>query len=74
MTGQQPLRYSYRVVVAQPGCSSRTEPVAPAVLFQASGDLDGDGVQSSIERSAAISSDQSRLEATGPLHIRQRVE
>ena len=38
------------------------------------GDLDDDGVQSSIERSAVLSNDQSRLEATGPLHIRQRVE
>lgn len=74
MSGQQPLRFSYRVVVAQPGCGPRSEPAAPAVLFQASGDLDGDGVPSNLERAAVLSQDQTRLESTGPLHIEQRVE
>jgi type II secretory pathway pseudopilin PulG len=74
MSGQQPLRYSYRLLVAQPGCEPRGEPVVPAVTFQASGDLDGDGVLSNLERAAVLSQDQATLESTGPLHIRQRVE
>ncbi|MFT3922500.1 MAG: hypothetical protein QM778_08200 [Myxococcales bacterium] len=74
MHGVQSLRYSYRVSVAQPGCGPRSEPSSPAVLFQADGDLDGDGVPSHIERAAAISSDQRALEALSPLHIQQRVE
>ncbi len=74
MGGQVPLRFSYRVIVAQPGCGPREEPSSPAVVFQANGDLDGDGVQSHIERAAAISQDQGALESLGPLHMQQRVE
>jgi hypothetical protein len=73
-TGQQAFRYSYQVLVTQPGCAQRGASQGPVVTFRATGDLDGDGVLSTIERSAAISADQSRLEPFGPLHIRQRVE
>jgi hypothetical protein len=74
MTGEQPLRFSYRVTVAQPGCGPRSDPATPAAIFQANGDLDGDGVLSTVERAAALSQDQTELESIGPLHIQQRVE
>jgi hypothetical protein len=74
MTGEQPLRFSYRVTVAQPGCGPRSDPSAPAVVLQAHGDLDGDGVFSNLERAANFSQDQAKLESVGPLHMQQRVE
>jgi hypothetical protein len=72
--GQQAFRYSYQVIVAQPGCGPRKLGTGSVVTFRATGDLDGDGVPSTIERNAALSSDQSKLEPFGPLHVRQRVE
>jgi len=74
MHGEHSLRFSYRVIVSQPGCGPRSEPSSPAVLFQAQGDLDGDGVLSTIEQAAVLSGDQSKLEPQGPLHMQQRVE
>lgn len=68
------LRYSYQVVVAEPGCGPRAAPAFPAVIFRAAGDLDGDGVRSALERSAAISSDQQALMPLIPLRIIDRVE
>ncbi len=69
------LRYSYRVEVAQPGCGPRPEGALPAVVFRATGDLDGDGIFSELERAAQISTEPPyALEAVPPLHIRQRVE
>jgi hypothetical protein len=73
-TGVRELRYSYSVQIAQPGCGARADLATPAVVFQAKGDLDGDGVQSSLKREAVISQDQSTLDAKSPLHIQQRVE
>jgi hypothetical protein len=72
--GIRELRYSYEVRVAAPGCGTRAEAGAPAVVFRATGDLDGDGLHSELEREAAFSSDQSALEPRGPLHVRQRIE
>lgn len=74
LSGEHSLRYSYEVVVAEPGCGPRRAPATPAVTLRAFGDLDGDGVLSTLEREAAISPDQRRLETVGPLHIHQRVE
>jgi type II secretory pathway pseudopilin PulG len=68
------LRYSYQVEVEQPGCAPRGAPAYPAVSFRASGDLDGDGKRSSLERSASISHDQRALLPIIPLRINQRVE
>jgi type II secretory pathway pseudopilin PulG len=68
------LRYSYQVVVAQPGCAPRSAPAYPAVRLRALGDLDGDGVQSVLERTASISSDQRALMPNIPLRITQRTE
>lgn len=68
------LRYSYRVIVAEPGCGPRATPTYPAVVFRALGDLDGDGVPSTVERSAAISTDLQTLVPLIPLRIVDRVE
>ena len=68
------LRYSYEIDVAQPGCAPRGVPADPAVVFRASGDLDGDGVHSLLERSASLSHDQRALLPDIPLRITQRTE
>lgn len=68
------LRYSYQVRVFEPGCAPRHSPPYPAVTFQASGDLDGDGHTSLLERSASISTDQQALMPIIPLRITDRVE
>jgi type II secretory pathway pseudopilin PulG len=67
-------RYSYEIVVAEPGCAPRTSPRYPAVVLRAQGDLDGDGQRSLLERSAAISPDQRSLLPIIPLRIVDRVE
>lgn len=72
--GEGSLRYSYQVLVEQPGCAPRTAPVYPAVIFRASGDLDGDGVRSTLERTGSISQDQRALLPNIPLRITQRTE
>jgi type II secretory pathway pseudopilin PulG len=68
------LRYSYEISVADPGCAPRAAPHYPAVVFRAHGDLDGDGQRSLLERSAAISQDQSSLVPIVPLSIVDRIE
>jgi hypothetical protein len=69
------LRYRYTLVVSKPGCRPH-EPSrgAPVVVFRAEGDLDGDGVLSTIERSATLAKDQAELVAVPPLNIDKRVE
>lgn len=68
------LRYSYQVLVEQPGCAPRSAPAYPAVRLRALGDLDGDGVQSVLERNASISPDQRALLPNVPLRIKRRTE
>jgi hypothetical protein len=72
--GEQRLRYSYTVSIAQPGCGPRSSASSPAITFRAIGDLDGDGVFSTLERHTNISGDLRTLVPTGPLHIRDRTE
>ncbi len=68
------VRYSYQVIVAAPGCGPRENSPRPLVTFRAEGDLDGDGVRSTLERSATASSDQSTLTPSALLRVVQRVE
>jgi len=74
-----PLRYSYEVLVPEPGCVARPS-AAAAITLRAHGDLDGDGERSLLERSAAPSapgasaSDPARLLPRGPLRIIARTE
>ncbi|MDB4973201.1 MAG: hypothetical protein JWN48_1542 [Myxococcaceae bacterium] len=74
LTQVQALRYSYQLVVPEPGCSvGRTR---PAITFQARGDLDGDGTQSLLERASAVegSVEPTKLVPQGPLRIVNRIE
>lgn len=68
------VRYSYQVLVASPGCGLRENAPQTLVTFRAEGDLDGDGVRSSLERTASASSDQTQLKPGPLLHVSQRVE
>ncbi len=68
------VRYSYQVSVAAPGCGPRANPPPVLVTFRAEGDLDGDGVRSSLERTAGASSDQTELKPGPLLRVSQRVE
>jgi hypothetical protein len=69
------LRYRYTVVVGKPGCAPHEPPRgASVVLFRAEGDLDGDGVLSTVERGATLSKDHGELVPVPPLRIDKRVE
>jgi type II secretory pathway pseudopilin PulG len=68
------FRYSYEMLVADPGCAPRQAPRYPALVLRAQGDLDGDGQRSSLERSASISQDQRSLVPIIPLRIVDRIE
>jgi len=70
----QDVRYSYRVEVTGPGCGPREPTGQPIVVYRAEGDLDGDGVHSMMERTAAISADQTTLKPGALLKVLQRVE
>jgi type II secretory pathway pseudopilin PulG len=68
------FRYSYELIIAEPGCAPRSSPHYPAVVLRAYGDLDGDGQRSLLERSASISQDQRSLLPIIPLRIVDRTE
>lgn len=75
LTEPKSLRFSYSVIVEQPGCAPHPSPRgAPVITFRAEGDLDGDGVKSLIERSATLSQDQRTLVPLPLLRIERRVE
>lgn len=67
------LRYSYEVSVPLPGCMTRPANSA-AITFRAHGDLDGDGMQSLLERQAAPTRDGLELAPLGPLRMISRTE
>lgn len=71
LSAPRPLRFSYELAVAEPGCRTRPRGV-PAVFFRAHGDLDGDGEQSLLERAAQPTADT--LAPIGPLRILARTE
>jgi type II secretory pathway pseudopilin PulG len=64
------LRFSYQVVVPEPGCSRHA--TGPAMLLRAFGDLDGDGVTSLFERASRV--EHGALVPQGPLRTLNRVE
>jgi len=71
-TAPASLRYSYEVVVPEPGCRARGRAVALTV--RAYGNLDGDDQQALLERSAVPSDDGRTLVPHGPLRIEARTE
>jgi type II secretory pathway pseudopilin PulG len=65
------LRYSYEVAVSNPGCAV---PSDARLTLRAHGDLDGDGTQSLLERSAVPAGDGHSLVPRGPLRMVSRTE
>ncbi len=74
--GLEPIeaRFSYAIIVKQPGCAPRKDAPSPLVLFRAEGDLDGDGERSLVERAAVASPDERSLTPYGTLKVERRVE
>ena len=69
-TQPRSLRYSYQVVVPEPGCAAH--PKGVTISFRAQGDLDGDGTLSLLERRSVA--DEAQLVPDGPLRIVDRLE
>ncbi len=69
----RPLRYSYRYLPTDSGCGLKARPGTPLLRLQAIGDLDGDGVRSTFERSATVDADGA-LVPLGPLLQHRRAE
>ena len=69
----RPLRFSYRYLPADSGCDLKARPGTSLLRLQALGDLDGDGVRSTFERSATVDA-EGALVPLGPLLQRRRVE
>lgn len=67
-------RFSYSLIVKQPGCAPRKDAAAPLVIFRAEGDLDGDGEHSLVERAAVATPDERTLAPYGILKVERRVE
>lgn len=74
--GLEPIeaRFSYAMIVKQPGCGPRKDASAPLVVFRAEGDLDGDGERSLVERAAVATPDERSLTPYGILKVERRVE
>jgi hypothetical protein len=68
--GTARLRYSYEIIVPEPGCAIRL--ARPALTFRAYGDLDGDGMRSLLERVSVPGAEA--LTPQGPLRILSRTE
>lgn len=51
------IRFSYRYAPSEHGCGLPGSAKDVSVVFRAEGDLDGDGVRSTFERSAAVGRD-----------------
>jgi type II secretory pathway pseudopilin PulG len=69
---QTPLRYRYTFAPTKAGCALPT-PGTGVLVVRAEGDLDGDGVLSSFERSASIQV-AGELSPDPLLRVRERIE
>ena len=67
-----PIRYRYQYAPDRDGCDLDMFEPAVSIIFRAEGDLDGDGVLSTFERSATLEGD--RFESADVLHVDQRTE
>lgn len=66
------IRFSYRYLPSADGCALGETGDAVSIVFRAEGDLDGDGVRSTFERSATI--DRSGFVHREALVVHQRTE
>lgn len=69
---ERPLRYRYTFIPHTEGCSVRGRSGESVLTLRAEGDLDGDGVLSTFERSAMV--EDLQLSPVGPLRVTDRVE
>jgi hypothetical protein len=68
------VRYTYEASFAVDGCAPHASAPRPAAVFRAIGDLDGDGVLSTLSREAVLGPEQEALLPDGPLHVERRTE
>jgi hypothetical protein len=68
------VRYAYEASFTVQGCAPHASPGRPAAIFRAIGDLDGDGVFSTLSREAVLGPEQEALLPDGPLHVERRTE
>jgi len=68
----RPIRFSYRYLPSRHGCGPRGSGEEVSLLFRAEGDLDGDGVLSTFERSAVVGRDG--FSPSDALLVHQRTE
>ena len=69
---ERPVRYSYSYTPDRDGCGLVPTDPAISVLYRAEGDLDGDGVRSTFERSATVGPEG--LESGDVLRVHPRIE
>lgn len=68
----RPIRFSYRYLSSADGCALPDSGDAVSLVFRAEGDLDGDGVRSTFERTATI--DEGGFAQGQALIVHQRTE
>lgn len=69
---QQALRYRYSLLTEHAGCAPREEMPEVLLTLRAEGDLDGDGILSTVERDAGPDGDE--LVPVGVLRVVSRIE
>ena len=69
---ERPIRFSYRYTPERHGCELGDATLPTVVVFQAQGDLDGDGVRSSFERRASV--DAKGFTSAEALMVQHRTE
>ena len=69
---ERPVRFSYRYLPSADGCALAETGDTVSIVFRAEGDLDGDGVRSTFERTATI--DEGRFAHGEALIVHQRTE
>lgn len=70
---ERPLRFRYTYSPAWAGCQQAEASAAQAITLRAEGDLDGDGVLSTFERTAHVAG-PGLLSPDAVLHVTDRVE
>ena len=70
---ERPIRYRYELIPRRAACGVDLEPGHILFTVRATGDLDGDGVQSSYERRATVDED-GRVIPSGILYIDHPIE
>ncbi|MBO6938637.1 MAG: hypothetical protein JJ863_26960 [Deltaproteobacteria bacterium] len=70
---ERPIRYRYELIPRRAGCGVDLEPGHILFTVRATGDLDGDGVESTYERRATVD-DDGRVIPSGILYVDHPIE